>query len=67
MEKPAIEHPFCPNCGRLLECDDTYDVEYNEEGIILYQVGHCPRCGKDYQWRHSAACVHWKNTDISEV
>ena len=45
-----MEYPKCPKCGVELECDDTYDFEYDEDGMILYQVGGCPKCGQGYQW-----------------
>lgn len=61
-----INYPLCPHCSIELECDDTYDMEYDEDGIILYQVGHCPKCEKDYQWRRSARCIQWENTDLGE-
>lgn len=57
----------CLICGIELEVDDTYDMEYDEEGIIIRQVGHCPNCDKEYQWERSAACVRWTDTDLREV
>lgn len=67
MEGSIINYPFCRYCNTELECDDTYDMSYDDEGILLHQVGHCPRCDKDYQWERSAICTHWANTGLSEV
>ena len=62
-----IEYPHCPHCNTELECDDTYDMEYDEEGIILRQVGHCSECEREYQWERSAVCIQWANTDLRLV
>lgn len=61
------ENPKCPHCNVELEYDDTYDMEYDCEGIILYEVGHCPKCNRDFQWQQSAVCTQWTNTGLSEV
>ena len=62
-----IENPKCPHCCVELEEDDTYDMSYDEEGIVLLKVGHCPECQRDYQWQRSAVCTQWANTDLSLV
>ena len=67
MANRTIEYPLCPHCKTELECDDTYDMDYDEEGITLLQVGHCPKCEREYQWQRSACCIQWANTDLSEV
>lgn len=61
-----IKNPLCPHCNTELEWIDTYDMEYDEESIVLYQVGHCPKCNKEYQWESSACCVQWENTGLGE-
>ena len=61
-----IIDPLCPHCKTELECDDTYDMECNEESITLYQVGHCPKCKKGYQWCTSAYCIKWENSGLGE-
>lgn len=61
-----IIDPLCPHCKTELEYDDTYDMEYNEESITLYQVGHCPKCKKGYQWYTSAYCIEWANSGLRE-
>ena len=65
-EKKMTDYPLCPQCNTELECDDTYDMEYDEEGIVLYLIGHCPKCEKCYQWRRSARCIQWENADLWE-
>ena len=67
MVESIIDYPLCPHCKVELELDDTYDMDYDEEGITLRQVGHCPNCDKEYQWERSATCVQWANTDLREV
>ena len=49
----------CPHCEVEIEEDDTYDMEYDEEGIVLRKVGHCPQCDRDYQWEQSALFHSW--------
>lgn len=61
------ENPKCPHCCVTLEVDDTYDMDYDDEGIVLRQVGHCPECEREYQWEKSAVCVQWANTDLRLV
>ena len=61
------KNPLCPYCNTELEWDDTYDTEYDEEGITLYQMGHCPKRNREYDWQSSACCIQWANTDLSEV
>ena len=58
--------PLCPHCKTELERNDTYDMEFDEDRIVLYQIGHCPKCKKDYQWQSSACCVQWENTGLGE-
>lgn len=67
MVSSTIDYPLCPHCKAELELDDTYDMDYDEEGIILRQVGHCPNCDTEYQWERSATCIQWANTDLREV
>ena len=64
MVSSIIENPKCPHCNVELDTDDVYDMEYDYEGIILHKVGHCPECGRDYQWDESATCVQWAVTDL---
>lgn len=61
-----FENPKCPHCKVELEHDDTVDMEYDCEGMVLYNVGHCPKCEKDFQWQSSAVFVQWANTDLRE-
>ena len=57
----------CPHCNAILETDDTYDMDYDYEGIVLQMVGHCPECNREYQWEESAVCVQWAVTDLRLV
>ena len=67
MFESKYREPLCPCCKALLEQDDTYDMEYDDEGMTLYMIGHCPHCERDYQWQASAVCVSWVNTNLREV
>ena len=53
-------NPKCPHCCVELSYDDTVDMEYDSESVILQSVGHCPSCGRDYQWQESAVIKDWK-------
>ena len=57
----------CPICNVDLETDDTYDFEYDYEGIDLRVVGHCPNCERKYPWSEFAECVNWQVADLREV
>jgi hypothetical protein len=67
MASSINDYPLCPHCNTEIELDDTCDMDYDEEGITLCQVGHCPNCDKEYQWERSAACIRWENADLREV
>jgi hypothetical protein len=67
MFKSKYREPLCPCCNAALGIDDTYDMEYDDEGIILYHIGHCPKCDRDYQWQASAVFTSWANTNLREV
>lgn len=42
--------PECKYCNVELEFDDTID-EYADDTIVkMKELGHCPKCGKDYKW-----------------
>ena len=43
--------PNCLECGTELEYHDSIDTEFDGSVIVLHEVGHCPKCGKDYKWR----------------
>ena len=59
--------PKCPHCSIELELDDTYDMEYDNEGMILHQIGHCPKCERDYQWDESAKFKEWSISGLGLV
>ena len=50
----------CPICDIKLENDDTYDTHFDTYDthfdtdfnmtLTLNQIGHCPRCKRNYQW-----------------
>lgn len=41
----------CPHCNAELEGDECYDTSNWEFTHIEYIAGHCPQCGKEYQWK----------------
>ena len=55
--------PECTKCGTELEYDATYDQESDSEEVILYEVGHCPKCGKKYKWRDEYHFSHFTNLE----
>lgn len=67
MFESKYKEPLCSCCRAKLEVDDTYDMDYDEEGMTLYHIGHCPQCERDYQWKASAVLVSWANTGLEEL
>ena len=67
MFESKYKEPLCPHCKTQLEVDDTFDLDYDDESLTLYQIGHCPNCGRNYQWQSSAVLTSWANTDWEEV
>ena len=59
-------NPKCLLCTTHLEVDDTYDMEVGDSEVILHQVGHCPLCGKEYQWEDVATIIHWESKNLKE-
>ena len=41
----------CSKCGGLIEHDDTYDISFGEDYLVYYCVGHCTKCGAEFQWQ----------------
>ena len=55
----------CPVCGLVLEVDEIYDDDFDNEKREENWYGHCPKCGKEYHWTHIFA---YKDTvDFGEV
>ena len=57
----------CPHCNVELEVDDTYDIDYDDDGMTLYQVGACPECGREYQWEKNALFHSWSVDNLRLV
>ena len=58
--------PKCLNCGTELEQDDVLDMDYDDDGIDLFCVGGCPKCGKTYQWDRTATIYSWTVNNLKE-
>lgn len=41
----------CLHCGEELIDDDCYDTCNYGDSVVNYYVGHCDKCGKEYQWK----------------
>lgn len=41
----------CPDCGGIIEYDDTINYDRYDETLSDLCVGHCVECGIEYQWR----------------
>ena len=42
----------CPICHEGdIEEDDCYDWDHGDSAITCYYVGHCLKCGRDFQWQ----------------
>jgi uncharacterized protein with PIN domain len=57
--------PECLECKTELEFDDTVDIYADSDIVIFYEVGHCPKCGKEYKWRDVYNFSHFE--DLEEV
>ena len=46
-------NPKCPKCGTQLTSDDCdcYDSQWVPNRYIEYDVGVCPKCKTDLQWK----------------
>ena len=55
----------CPVCGLVLEVDEIYDYNFDNEKREEYWYGHCPKCGKDYHWTN--VFVYIDTVDFGEV
>lgn len=42
--------PECKYCNVELEFDDTIDEDWDDDTVIAKEVGHCPKCNKNYFW-----------------
>lgn len=42
--------PECTNCGTELELDHTRGTDLDGDVVVLYQLGYCPKCGKNFKW-----------------
>lgn len=57
--------PYCPHCDETLIETDSYDIDINDDKIIVEKVGYCPCCGKQYAW--ITEFEKTKDDDIREV
>ena len=51
----------CPKCGCILIDDDVYDLSVQDEQIVLFTYGHCPKCYKSYEWEKVFTDYHYRN------
>lgn len=42
----------CKKCNVELVEDDLLDIEFplNANHLVTFSIGHCPKCGTNYQW-----------------
>lgn len=60
-----MTNAICPNCGRALTEDESYDISVDISECREYVAGHCENCGKNYQWLN--IYVFSRVEDIEEV
>ena len=58
-----LEMPQCPECEVELDFDDTIDEWCNGDVIELKEVGHCPKCGKEYKWKDVYNWHHFEDLE----
>lgn len=56
--------PDCLNCGTELEFDESLDQYTDNDDVILYEIGHCPCCGKSFKWKDNYKFT--KYSDLEE-
>ena len=60
----------CLICDVDLEVDDTYDMHYDTDfnmTLTLNQIGHCPKCDRNYQWDECYDLTNALVEGLSEV
>lgn len=55
--------PECKYCNVELELDDTIDEDADESEVAMKEVGHCPKCGKDYKWFDIYKYSHYRDLE----
>ena len=55
--------PECKYCNVELEFDDTIDEDTDESEVAMKEIGHCPKCGKDYVWFDIYKYSHYKGLE----
>lgn len=59
-----FEIPICPNCGHVIEEDDTIDETCDVNEMTFIVLGTCPNCRKLYHWTDHYRHVY--NSDLEE-
>ena len=60
--------PKCPKCGtqlQLLNCE-CYDSQWEPDRYVELNVGTCPNCQTDLQWRAVYNFAGLENLEVDE-
>ena len=57
----------CPICGDELEVDEVYNTDVDDRRYFEYVSGHCPTCGKEFQWENIGEISEWRYEGLREV
>lgn len=57
----------CPKCSGIIEHDDTYDSCSGEDYMINYCIGHCTKCGAEFEWKEEFEMKFSGVADFEEV
>lgn len=55
---------ICPYCIRPLQWDDTIDYDIGIDYADIKEMGHCPKCGKNFHWYSHFTFSHYE--DLTE-
>ena len=54
----------CPYCKEELVFIESYDIEVEEVDMVINRVaGHCPNCGREFQWEENYKYNHFSNLE----
>lgn len=54
----------CPYCKEELVFVESYDIEVEDVDMVINRVtGHCPNCGREFQWEENYKYSHFSNLE----
>jgi hypothetical protein len=56
----------CPNCGGIVEFEESFDTYYSDEEITVCCAGGCPDCKRTYLYDEVYKFSHIANIQREE-